>query len=222
MSYTAPEGVEKEWREVELELARVKPLLKEVGHYVVELLGAVALQHKALYGHYRELQNLYQQLVPVLPLEVWRRVSITARSLGQPLNLVLGDLILRALSSDPNELVRYRLSFCDEMICEGEELLMEGNLVQASEKFWNAIVQILKAVAAKEGLELKTHADLWNYVNRLAKARGDIEIAKLFANANYLHRNFYEGNLLPELVREYIEDAKKLIEKLKRIVEENS
>jgi len=120
------------------------------------------------------------------------------------------------------KLVRYRLSFCEEVLCEGEKLLREGNLIQASEEFWNAVVHALKAVAAKEGLELKTHGDLWKYVNKLAKTRGDLEIAKLFANANYLHKNFYEGNLLPELVREYIEDAKKLTEKLKKIVEETN
>lgn len=170
----------------------------------------------------RELEQEFERFVQELSPELWRKIIAISRNLGQPISLVLRDLLAKALSEDPDELVRYRLSFCEEMLREGEKLLREGNLIQASEKFWNAVVQALKAVAAKEGLELKTHGDLWKYVNKLAKTRGDLEIAKLFANANYLHKNFYEGNLLPELVREYIEDAKKLIEKLKKIVEETN
>lgn len=76
------------------------------------------------------------------------------------------------------------------------------------------VVQLIKAVTFKEGLELKTHDDLWDYINRSSKEHDDLEYVRLFANTNYLHRNFYKGKLPVELLQEYINDAKKLVKKL--------
>ena len=219
MKVVPEEELEKVWRELEIEIRKVSPLSKELRSYTIANLVAIADYRKVIAEAYGEMERMHREFVPKAPSDIWHRVVIMARNLGQPVSIVLGDLIIKALSKDPPELARYRLSFCEKMLSEGKELLRKGDLTQASEKFWNAVVQAIKAVAAKEGLELKTHADLWSYVNRLAKTRGDLRIAGLFADANYLHRNFYEGNLLPELMREYIESAKKLIQKLRKFVE---
>jgi len=63
---------------------------------------------------------------------------------------------------------------------EAEEFLAKGNSVQASEKLWDASAEILKALASQKGLELKTHADLWNFTTKLSSELNDHEILRLF------------------------------------------
>ena len=101
---------------------------------------------------------------------------------------------------------------------EAEELLLKGDAVQAGEKLWGASALIVKAVASKEGIELKTHSDLWNYVTKLSSKLEDPELLKLFAAANYLHQNFYENVMTLEGVRASAEAAKQFVEKVEKLL----
>lgn len=218
VSVFSQEEVEKVWKELEQELRKVSPLVREQIEYINTQLMLMSSYREEVIKTFEEFRKTYQQFIPQIPRDVWSKVILIARNLGQPISVVLGDLVAKAVSKDPSELAEYRIGFSERMRSKGEELLREEDIVQASEKFWNAVVQAIKAIATQEGLELRTHADLWNYINALAKRHGDIEFARLFAECNYLHRNFYEGDLLPELVREYIESAKKLIKKLRELI----
>jgi len=102
---------------------------------------------------------------------------------------------------------------------EAEELLLKGDGVQASEKLWGASALIVKAAAGKEGIELKTHSDLWNYVTKLSSKLEDPELLRLFAAANYLHQNFYENVMTLEGVRASAEATKQFIEKVEKLLE---
>ena len=75
----------------------------------------------------------------------------------------------------------------------------------------------MKATAARRELELKTHGQLWDFINRLVEELKDLELGDLWIRANALHKNFYEGRLIPELVKKYMEDSKKLVEKLSKL-----
>jgi hypothetical protein len=66
-------------------------------------------------------------------------------------------------------------------------------------------------LATKEGIELRSHKDLWSYVNELAKKLQDIEIRHLWGRANNLHQNFYEGWMPQEDVKKFIERLKKFL-----------
>ena len=103
---------------------------------------------------------------------------------------------------------------------EGEDLLVKGDSVQASEKLWGASAEIVKAVAAQRGLELKTHADLWEFTTKLSSELGDPEILKLFATANYLHQNFYENVMTLEAVRASAEAVNQFIERVEKLLAE--
>src|SRR3990172_9226867 len=84
---------------------------------------------------------------------------------------------------------------------DAEELLAEGDIVQASEKFWGAASEMVKAYAAKRGLKARTHADLWRIVIELDQERPGLGLHEDFLTAGYLHSNFYEDELLPASVR---------------------
>jgi len=101
---------------------------------------------------------------------------------------------------------------------DAEEFLAKGDYVQASEKLWGAAAEVVKVVAAKRGVELRTHGDLWEFVTRLRTELKDPEFSRLFLQANYLHQNFYEGILPPEAVIDGAEAVKEFIDKLEKLV----
>jgi hypothetical protein len=130
--------------------------------------------------------------------------------------VVLGELVVKVLG-DPEDRVEYHLGLSRRFLEEGYRLLGEGDYVQASEKLWGA-AQAVKAAAAREGLELRSHRDLWDYDEKLAEGMGDDELPMLFDRAGSLHRNFYEGVLPGRLVKMYAESVRELVERIERIL----
>lgn len=115
---------------------------------------------------------------------------------------------------DPETGREVHLGLSEKYLHEGEELSAKRDWVQASEKAWGAASQMVKAVAAKRGIRLKSHSELNEYVDKLYEETGDIEINRFWRSALSLHQNFYESWLSPGLVKGGIEDVKMLIEKL--------
>jgi uncharacterized protein (UPF0332 family) len=118
---------------------------------------------------------------------------------------------------DPNIRVEIHIKLCEKYLKEGEELLKKGDYVQASEKFWGAASQMIKALAVKKGLELKSHGELHKYVVEIAKQTNKEEIRALWQSAISLHQNFYENWLPPEMVKGNADDIKNLVKKLKEL-----
>jgi hypothetical protein len=77
---------------------------------------------------------------------------------------------------------------------------------------------VVKALAAKEGKDLKSHGDLWRYVNDLVKKLGDQELRHLWYSANCLHQNFYESWMPPESVEAALDDVKEFVEKMRKLL----
>ncbi|MGQ9469013.1 MAG: PaREP1 family protein [Nitrososphaerales archaeon] len=100
---------------------------------------------------------------------------------------------------------------------KADALILKGDYVQASEKLWGAVAEIVKAVGALRGVELKTHADLFQYVAKLREELKDPELSKLFHVANSLHQNFYEGNQPPSFVIDGAGAIKQLAAKLEKL-----
>ena len=110
------------------------------------------------------------------------------------------------------ERVEDYLKLNDKYLKEAETLLEKRDYAQASEKFWGAAAEIVKAVAAKRGVELKSHGELHAFVTRLSKELGDPQLTRLFGTASALHQNFYENWLRPETVIAYSEAVRELVE----------
>lgn len=152
-----------------------------------------------------------------LPKKVEERFRLMAEAQGLPIEAIIAEAVVRRIG-DPEVEVELHLKLCEKFLLEGQELLMKGDYLEASEKHWGAVAQAVKAVAAKQGLELKTHGQLWDFVNKLVEKLKDLELGDSWIRANALHKNFYEGKLIPELAKKYMEDARNLVEKLKKLI----
>ena len=99
---------------------------------------------------------------------------------------------------------------------EAQVLLERGDYVQASEKFWSAAAEIIKAVAAKRGLDIKSHGELFEFVAELKGKLNEPELPRFFSLASALHQNFYEDWLPAETVRDHGEAVEELVKRLKQ------
>jgi len=142
-----------------------------------------------------------------------------------PESLRAPELVVGALSRMLNEPLgpearfEVHLELSEKYLGDAEELLARGDYVQASGKAWDAAAQMVKAVAAKEGRELRGHAELWVYVDGLAERAGDVVLRYLWRTANALRQNFYEGWMPPREVELAVRDVKVLVEKLRATVQ---
>lgn len=115
------------------------------------------------------------------------------------------------------EVTKY-LDLNGKYLREADELLKKKDYPQASEKLWGAAAEMIKAVAARRGIELGTHRSLSDFLTRLHKEYPEWKMADKYAHANNLHINFYEDWLSPELVEEGSSAVKELIALLKKLL----
>ncbi len=101
---------------------------------------------------------------------------------------------------------------------EGERLLSNGDYSQASEKFWGAAAEIIKAVAAKRGKALGSHRSLGEFIEDLHKEHPEWKLLRAFNAANSLHMNFYEDWLPPAVVRDGADAVRELVQNLKTLL----
>jgi len=116
---------------------------------------------------------------------------------------------------DPETEAEIHLRLSEKYLREANELLVQGDHVQASEKGWGAAAQMAKADAAKKGQKLRSHAELHRYVSKLSAEIGDREIGRLWRSTGMLHQNFYENWLPEEMVAESIEDVKEFVNRVR-------
>ena len=94
---------------------------------------------------------------------IYRRLEAEAERRSAAVDEVVVELLEAALgaSLDPPEHAEFHRGLAEKFLREAEELLTRGDYVQASEKAWGAAAQMVKAIAAKRGKELKSRGDLW-------------------------------------------------------------
>jgi len=150
-----------------------------------------------------------------LPEKVLIELKNRAESEGKSLEELISEAVFKQLDiSDPEAKAELHLKLCEKYLCEAEEMLARKDYTRASEKAWGAAFQMVKALAAKEGKELISHASLWEYVDEVAERLVDIELRHLWGRANNLHQNFYESWMPPREVELSVNDVKILLEKL--------
>jgi len=156
----------------------------------------------------------------VLPERIKKRLKEESEKIGVSEEELVLEALPRILNEplDPETRVEVHLKLSEKYMKEAEEFLTKKDYTQASEKAWGAAAQIVKALAAKEGKEIRSHGELHKYVAKLSIERGDKEIMTLWFSATALHQNFYENWLPEEAVRSAIDNVKNFIEKLRRLL----
>ena len=76
----------------------------------------------------------------------------------------------------------------------------------------------MKAVAEERGWEHRGHWQLHDVVSLLVEETGDRELRTLFAVANHLDINFYEGWLDRDTVAFHIRQVTRFIEKVEALL----
>ncbi len=102
---------------------------------------------------------------------------------------------------------------------DAEALLARGDAVQASEKLWGAAAAAVKAVALSRGRNLRSHGDLWKFVEALDAKHPRLRIYEDFADASHLHSNFYEDELRLRVVQIRARSVKRLVHNLLRLAQ---
>jgi uncharacterized protein (UPF0332 family) len=120
-------------------------------------------------------------------------------------------------SASSSNVARYK-KLNGKFLKDAEKLLDKGDLVQASEKFWGAAAEIVKAYASSKQIKTRTHNDLWQVVIDLNKEHPRLGLLKDFNQAGYLHSNFYEDELRPEAVRVAGEAVREFVTKVERLI----
>ena len=92
-----------------------------------------------------------------------------------------------------------------------------GDFVQASEKFWRAVAQALKAIAEDRGWNHSSHAHFCVIVRNLVDETGDHQLVDLFGAADMLRMNFYEHWFEEIEMRRLVPKVRELLDQLAAI-----
>ena len=122
------------------------------------------------------------------------------------------------MARQPAEAQKRYLRLNGKYLNEADQLLEKGDLPQASEKFWGAMAEVIKAVAAAKGRRLGRHKDLARFVQELHQERPEWKLNLLFAASEALHTNYFEDHYPKDLVGSYGEATKRFVGLLKQLI----
>ena len=113
---------------------------------------------------------------------------------------------------------RYHTDTATEFLVKARSYLGAGDLLQASEKGWGAAARMVKAVAEERGWRHGSHGDLYRAVGRISEELSDKRIRTLFASANALHQNFYEGWMPEDAVEQSLDEVEEFADRLADLI----
>ncbi len=101
-----------------------------------------------------------------------------------------------------------------ELLARAEVAVDQDDLLQASEKGWDAAAHVVNGYAQRMGWPHNSHRLLYQAVNRLAQETGDGQFRVLFSSASSLHSNFYENWMPKEMVAADLAQVREFLNKL--------
>jgi hypothetical protein len=117
---------------------------------------------------------------------------------------------------DPNERARAYITSASALVEEAKVELRMGNLMQASNKTWEACVLAIKAHAvARGGLMLESLDDLWLHKDEVANELG-VWVTKAFLMADSVYKNYYEATRMDVTVA--LCEVERLVKTIREVV----
>ena len=97
--------------------------------------------------------------------------------------------------------------------------LDEGDLLQASEKGWEAAAYLLEAIAEQRGWPHAWQGDLFIAVDRITAELDDERVGRLFFSAGALQQNFYEGWMPAGSVARSLNSVEEFVRRLNGLID---
>ena len=96
--------------------------------------------------------------------------------------------------------------------------LAEGDRLQAAEKIWGAAAHALKSVGVQRGWIHDRHPNLFDIGEHLGREFGrEDEFSGYLAQAEYMHKNFYQNDRSEVAIRSALSDVDRLVAELEEI-----
>ena len=105
---------------------------------------------------------------------------------------------------------------------QGFAEIESGDLLQGSEKLWDAAAHAVKAVAKQRGWRHDSHALLFRSVRTIAATSGNSRIVAQFQSASDLHINFYEAELDFERLLRNADDVSEFPDAMSRLLDSHA
>lgn len=110
-----------------------------------------------------------------------------------------------ALPEPGEATVEDRVQISRRLIRQAREELAQGDRLQATEKVWGALAQMMKAHGQQRGwLNLGSHRTVGHIARQLAAEYDDRRIIDAYVAADNGHRNFYDNEMSPPEIAEII------------------
>ena len=109
----------------------------------------------------------------------------------------------------------------DEYFANAELFAGKKEYRKASELLWGAVTQGIKALAAKHGLEIKSHPQFFDFMQELSKELKSESLYKTFLFLNDLHKNFYDQKIRPIDFNIYLKEAYQFLLKIDDIMKKS-
>lgn len=110
-----------------------------------------------------------------------------------------------ALPEPGSATVEDRVQISRRLILQAPGELERGDRLQATEKIWGALAQMLKAQGQQRGwMNLGGHRTVGHIARQLAAEYNDLEIVDAYVASDNGHRNFYDNEMSPPEIADII------------------
>ena len=126
-----------------------------------------------------------------------------------------------ALPETGSATVEDRVQISRRLIQQAREELERGDRLQATEKVWGALAQMLKAHGQQRGwLNLRSHRSVGHIARQLAAEYNDLSLVDAYVAADNGHRNFYDNEMSPPEIEDIITVVASVLPELERALSE--
>lgn len=117
--------------------------------------------------------------------------------------------------------VEDRVQISRRLILQAPGELARGDRLQATEKFWGALAQMLNAHGQQRGwLNMRSHRTVGHIARQLTDEYDDRRILTAYVAADNGHRNFYDNEMSPPEIEDIITVVANVLPELERALDE--
>ena len=126
-----------------------------------------------------------------------------------------------ALPEPGSATVEDRVQISRRFIQQAPEELERGDRLQATEKIWGALAQMLKAHGQQRGWKnLGGHRTVGHIARQLHLEYDEIDVVSAYLAADNGHRNFYDNEMSPPEIEDIITVVAKVLPELENALSE--